>query len=145
MRMPSEESPQKLSAKQQAFVLAYIGSARFNGYKAAELTGYRGSNAWRLKQNAAIRARIDECLQAMTLTAAEVLSELTDVASAEWREFLQFKYGKDGEVVDVKMDLSNKVKSLELLGKHHQLFSENLNISGGIEIREYVGVPDETP
>ncbi|MGI8475240.1 MAG: terminase small subunit [Thermomicrobiales bacterium] len=137
--------PKKLTPKQEAFVLSYIGTARFNATRAADSIGYKdAANAGhRLRRNADVRARIDEHLNTMTLTASEVLAELTDVASADWRDFLQFKYGKEGEVVDVKMDLSNKVKSLELLGKHHQLFSDNLNINGGIEIREIVGVPED--
>lgn len=142
------EQPKKLPPKQEAFVLAYIGEARFNASLAARMAGYKDdANAgWRLRMNAEVRARIDQFLEAVTLTAKEVLAELTDVANAPFRDFVEvLKYDKKGNPLLVKMDLSSKVKSLELLGKHHQLFSENLNISGGLEIREFVGIPGDTP
>jgi phage terminase small subunit len=138
----------KLTAKQEAFVLAYIGEARFNASKAAAIAGYKdpGQAGYHLKKKEEVRARIDAYLDGIALTAKEVLVELTDVASAEWRDFITIlEYDDDGKPLRVKMDLTNKVKSLELLGKHHQLFSENLNISGGIEVREFVGVPDDAP
>lgn len=129
-------------------MLAYIGEARFNATKAAAIAGYKdpGQAGYELKKKQEVRARIDDYLEQNALTAKEVLSELTDVAVAEWREFVEvLARDEKGEPIRVKMDLTNKVKSLELLGKHHQLFSENLNISGGIEIREYVGVPEDAP
>jgi hypothetical protein len=138
----------KMRAKHEAFALAYIGPARFNATKAAEMVGYKDAHnaGWRLRSNADVRARIDEHLDVMALTAKEVLAELADVANAEWRDFVEIlTYDDDGKPLKVKMDLGSKVKSLELLGKHHQLFSDNLNINGGIEIREIVGVPEDAP
>lgn len=96
-----------------------------------------------LKKTLHIRARIDEFLEENTLTATEVLHELTDVGMRGLDECIEVKsYGDD---VSARMDASAKMKALELLGKHHQLFSENLNIHGGIEIREYVDLPDDLP
>jgi hypothetical protein len=82
----------------------------------------------------------------MALGAKEVLAELTDVATAEWRDFVEVLLrDDDGKPIKTRMDLSAKIKSLELLGKHHQLFSDNLNINGGIEIHEFVGIPKDAP
>jgi phage terminase small subunit len=139
-----------LKAKREAFVLAYIGEARFNASEAARIAGYAvesaGVEGCRLLKNARVRARIDEHLEAMALGAKEVLAELTDVATAEWRDFVEVLLrDDDGKPIKTRMDLSAKIKSLELLGKHHQLFSDNLNINGGIEIHEFVGIPKDAP
>lgn len=134
--------------KRKLFIEAYLGNARGNGTKAARIAGYEfpAEEAYRLLRNAQVRARIDERLAEAAISANEVLAELTDIAKSEWRDFIEIlEWDDEGNPLKVKMDLSQKVKSLELLGKHHQLFSENLNIHGGIEIREYVNIPDDLP
>lgn len=135
-----------LTAKEQAFILAYIGPARFNATEAARQAGYAEKNirytAFKVKQKPTIAARIAEELKSRSLTADEVLAELRDVATAEWRDFLTIKTDpRTGDVVDVRMDLSNKVKSLELLGKAHGVFTDRVDISGTMTSRvELVGV-----
>lgn len=127
--------PTTLKDKREAFVLAYIGQCRFNATAAARHAGYASPEVegCRLLKNAKVRARIDDYLEGETLTAKAVLAELTDVARAEWRDFLSIRtHPKTGEVVDVRMDLGAKVKSLELLGKHHSLFTDNVNHSGTV-------------
>lgn len=149
--MAETSSESKLNDKQERFVLAYIGEARFNGSKAARLAGYSertaAVQAHDLLRKPNVRARIDAFLAEETLTAREVLTELTDIARAEWRDFVEvLKWSKDGEPLLVKMDMSAKVKSLELLGKHHQLFTENVNVSGLIKhdhrIRDFSAFSD---
>lgn len=147
--------PKKLNPKQEAFVLAYIGGDdhgrhKFNATWAAKRAGYSEKTAYsigsELLKKPDIVARVQDLLTAWAMPAQGVLAELTEIASAEWKEFVEILTWDDaGKPLKVKMDLGSKVKSLELLGKHHQLFSDNLNINGGIEIREIVGVPDETP
>ena len=144
------EQPKKLTAKQQRFVDAYCGDARFNASEAVRLAGYATKQpnvlGYELRNTPHIRARIDEYLEANTLRAPEILHELTDVAMRGLHEFIEItRYDKDGNPVAAKMDAGAKMKALELLGKHEQLFSENLNINGGIEIREYVGIPEDVP
>lgn len=144
-----------LTTKQEAFVLAYIGGDdrgrhKFNATWAAKQAGYSEKTAYssgaRLLKDVEVQARVKELLDAWAIPAAGVLSELTDIATAEWREFVEIlSWGAEGRPLKVKMDLSSKVRSLELLGKHHQLFSDNLNISGGIELHEFVGVPKDAP
>lgn len=119
----------KLTAKQEAFVLAYIGEARFNASKAAAIAGYKdpGQAGYELKKKQEVRARIDSYLEQQSLSAKEVLAELTDVATAEWRDFVEvLARDERGDPIRVKMDLSSKIKSLELVGKHHKLFTDNV-------------------
>ncbi|HET8522270.1 MAG TPA: terminase small subunit [Thermomicrobiales bacterium] len=138
----------KLTPKQRRFADAYLGEAKGNATEAARIAGYKlpEQSGYENKKKPEIRAYIDDRLNAETLSSAEVLAELTDVGAARWREFVEIlQYDDKGEPLRVKMDLSAKIKALELLGKHHQLFSDNLNLNGSIEVREFVGIPDEAP
>lgn len=137
-----------LTAKQEAFVLAYIGEARFNATKAARIAGYSektaGEQGYQQLQNPSITARIADLLKARTLTAEAVMAELADVATADWHEFLTMRTNpKTGEVIDVKMDLTNKVKSLELIGKAYGLFTERVDLSGSLTAQvELIGIDE---
>lgn len=135
--MAAEE--RRLTDKQRLWLESYLGEARFNATKAARLAGYSDPEVlgFDCKQNPVIRARIDERLAQATLSANEVLAELTDVASAEWREFIEIKQDKMGRRLLVKMDLTNKVKSLELIGKHHKLFTDKqeIGVDGQVDVR----------
>jgi len=84
------------------------------------------------------RAQIDAQLAAETLSAAEVLHHLTDVGVAEWHEFVEVIVNpRTGETIKVRMDLTNKVKALELLGKYHKLFTDKSEAISNVLIREY--------
>lgn len=144
-----------LTTKQEAFVLAYIGGDdhgrhKFNATWAAKRAGYSEKTAYsigsELLKKPDVIARVRALLEAWAMPAEGVLAELTEIASAGWKDFVEIlTWDDDGKPLKVKMDLGSKVKSLELLGKHHQLFSDNLNISGGIELHEFVGVPKDAP
>lgn len=130
--------PARLSDKQRLFLDFYLGEARFNATKAARLAGYSDPevSGYDNKQNPVIRARIEERLKARALSADEVLAELTDVAASDWGDFLDVKMDLGRKVV-AKMDLSSKVKALELLGKAHALFTDKVQAQQQILVREY--------
>lgn len=124
-----------LSAKQEMFVLAYVGRASFNAAEAARQAGYSARTAdrqgSRLLKNAEISARVREMLEATALSSAEILAHLAAIATAPWSDFVTERYHpRTGEVIERRMDLSAKVRALELLGKHHQLFTDKVNITG---------------
>ena len=130
----------RLTPKQQRFVNAYLATAHGNATEAARIAGYKEhhTEGWRLLQNAVIRAQIDEQLAAESLSAAEVLHHLTDVGVAEWHEFVEVIINpRTGETMKVRMDLTNKVKALELLGKYHKLFTDKSEATSNVLIREY--------
>lgn len=148
--MAEQGEQRKLTTKEAAFVAHYLGDAKFNGTKAAILAGYSERSAYSIAsenlKKPEIIARVRDELATRAMPAEAVLAELTDVATAEWREFVTIlSWDEEGKPLQVKMDMSAKIKSLELLGKHHQLFSDNLNVTGGIEVREYVGIPEDAP
>ncbi|SRR6266496_1246494 len=109
-----------LSLKQQKFVDAYLGEAAGNGTKAAQLAGYRGSQQT-LKAVASenltkpdIAKQIEKRLRTATMTSEEVLRELSGIASAEF-------YGP--------IRLGDKLKALDLIAKHHRLYSESIDVT----------------
>lgn len=135
-KSPAAKGDGALTVKQQLFVEAYLGVSNGNGTDAARRAGYKG-NAFTLKQVAAenlakpyiaerVQQRLDEAKGCMG--ADEVLAELTDVGRADWREFIEVRLDKDGETIEAKLRLNDKLKALELLGKHHKLFTDNLEI-----------------
>lgn len=142
----STAPPRQLNHRQEAFVFAYIGESRYNATRAALSAGYSPKTAYAqghdLLKVPEIAARIREELSTRAMSAEAVLTELTDVATAEWRDFVTVRTDpKTGETLDVKMDLSNKVKSLEILAKAHGLLTDKLDISGTLTAQvELVGV-----
>lgn len=139
-----DELAKALTAKERLFAQAYCGEARRNATKAAEIAGYKDGpglrvTATRLLAKANVRAYIDAFLAAYSASAQEVLAELTDVAMAEWKEFISIKRDKDGEIVDVRMDLRSKVEALNILAKSHKLLTDKIDHSGevGVTVREY--------
>lgn len=138
--MSEDSAPQpNITLKQQRFIDAYVGEARFNASEAARMAGYSEKSAARighdLKKTPYIRARIDELLDENTLSAPEILRELTDVAMRGLHEFIEItKYDKDGNPVAAKMDASAKMKALELSGKHKSLFTDKVQHSGSVSV-----------
>ena len=126
-----------LTPKQRRFADQYLGPARGNATEAARMAGYSDAevSGYNCKQNQAIRAYIDERLNSETLSSAEVLAELTAIARAEWRNFVQERTNYKGETLDSRLDLGDKVKALELLGKYHKLFTEKQEQTGALEVR----------
>lgn len=129
------ESPKRLTNKQEQFILHYLGDARYNATKAAIMAGYSERTArqsgYENKTNPDIAARIKAELSARALPAEAVIEELTDVATADWREFVTVRTNpRTGEEIDVRMDLTNKVKALEILAKAHGLLTDRIDLSG---------------
>jgi phage terminase small subunit len=130
----------RLTAQREAFVLFYLGGKKgsdgfrpFHGTKAAIAAGYSPKSAHaqasELLKDPKVSARIREELDAAAVPAKAVLNELADIAMAEWRDFLIITDWDDaGNPARFKMDMRAKVDALELIGKHHQLFTDNLKI-----------------
>lgn len=63
------------------------------------------------------------------ISANEVLEELSVIAETDWREFVEIRRDKDGEVIDANLKLGDKLKALELAGKFHKLWADRLVLS----------------
>jgi phage terminase small subunit len=123
----------KLTQRQRLFVEAYLANP--NGREAARAAGYSGDDntlstrAFELMRNPKIAERIGIRVEEACMRSNEVLSELSAIAKADWQNFLEIRRGQDGEIISATLKLADKIKSLELLGKYHKLFSERVDLN----------------
>lgn len=133
---------EKLTLKQRKFCMAYAGEANGNATEAARIAGYKGSDLTLrgvahenlTKPNitafiAELRKGAEAKLGRKIMSAVEVLAELSDIASASWRELVEVKYDNEGAIINATLRLTDKIKACELLGKHHGLFPTKIEIS----------------
>jgi hypothetical protein len=107
-----------LTGKQQAFVNAYLGAARFNATEAARLAGYKGDDVTLrnvAKENLTkpyIKTAIAEFWNANAMTAEETLHRLADMARGDIGDFLStFTVTKDGKTKQITIVDMEKVKA----------------------------------
>lgn len=162
-----------LNNKQQLFVESYLKC--WNASEAARQAGYStkylNTNASKLLQNTTIKAAIEARLAEKALVADEVLFRLAAIARGNLGEFANVRQLSDlvdhplasvvkkvkttarkaanGSVtVVVELELYDALRALELLGKHHQLFSDAPTISvfnhtAFAHVSEELGLADE--
>lgn len=152
-------TPDTLSDRQRAFLAAYLGPARFNATRAAELAGYAepGQAGWRLLKNVEIQAAVQARLDQAAMGADEVLARLAEHARGSIADFVTLD-GAGEPVLDLRrakeLGLLHLVKSLKptrhgialelydaqaalvTLGRHHGLWKEVVDVSGEVEIRD---------
>lgn len=153
-----------LSEKHQAFVNAYLSNG-FNGTRAAIEAGYSEKTARqqaaRLLTYANIAAAVKQGLTEHAMPSFEVLARLADQARSTMEDFLDEsgdidlkKAREQGRLHLIKtraitkegerIELYSAQSALELLAKHHALLTENVNVSGELQVKGYVSVsPDE--
>lgn len=130
----------RLKQREKAFALAYLGPAKLNGIEAARLSGYRGTDpslsarASRLLARAPVQRFVGQALAKRALSKMEILGELSEIAVAPWRDFLTFEV-VEGVPVNVKLNLANKVKALEILARVRHMDRDPLMV----RIEELVG------
>lgn len=128
-----------LTDKQEAFITAYLTTAQFNAAEAARQAGYATSGArqegCRLLADTRIRGKIDEYLQATSLSAAEILAELTKVALAPTTHFMQVlqaeytdEHGRKHPAI-IRADYNAKVKALEILAKARGMLTQQVDLT----------------
>ncbi len=129
----------ELTTKQRLFVEAFIGAANGNATEAARLAGYQGSDdtlrvtASRMLTKANISQMCKQRVNEAALSSDKVLLELSTIALS-----------KDEATRD-------RLTALQLLGKFHRLFTDNLDIKSngkGLTFAAIValaaeGAPDE--
>lgn len=125
----------KLTLKQEKFICEYLISG--NASDAALKAGYSKKTAFRIGQEnlqkPAIRARIAAEMQkiksAKIATAEEVLELLTTAARGEMtEEALIVDLNNKIHVKEKKISPKDRVKSLELLGKRHLLWTDKTKV-----------------
>lgn len=137
----------ELTTKQHLFVQYYLETR--NATKSAELAGYQG-NAITLGavgkenlQKPLIREAIETAYKSRHLSADGVLAELSDIASAPWKDFVEVKYGDNGEVLPAVVKLTDKIKAAELIGKFHKLFADKAESEVSLSDQDVTRIGDQ--
>ena len=144
----------KLTIKQKKFADEYIisGNATEAAIKAGYSERYAGQNADKLLKNTNVRAYIDERMQKLEDKAIakqdEILRYLTSVMRGESKSAVVVVEGSgegcsDARVVYKPPDEKERTKAAELLGKRHSLWTEKIDIEGGLTINFVEDVPLE--
>lgn len=149
-----------LSRMQRLFVASYL--ELWNASKAAGVAGYKWpdkQSGWLMRQPG-IKAAIDVELKDVAMPAPEVIARLTQQARVNMGDFLhddgslnmkmikshgylikKLSYNKQGKPI---IELVDSQKALELLGRHHKLFTDAVSIDLNAAVKGYVGIsPDD--
>lgn len=119
----------KLTRKEELFCQFYV--IAFNGADAARRAGYSEKTARNIASEYLtkphIKARVDELVsQRASITPDQIVNALVSFVTGE--------RGGDREAI----------KALELLGRAHKLFTDNVNLNADVDIKGYIGVsPDD--
>lgn len=123
----------KLTAKQEMFAIAYVKCLNATqAYKEAYGDVSQGTaevNGSKLLNNTKVQDRIDDLMLSM---------KSSKIASAE--EVLEFLTGvmqDSGEKIDAR------IRSAELLGKRHKLFTDKVETTGSLDIEINLGFDEE--
>jgi phage terminase small subunit len=152
-----------LTAKQAQFVKEYL--IDLNATQAAIRAGYSestaGSQGQRMLTNVEIQAAIQEAMNKRAtrteVTADRVIEQLAKIAFHDlkhvvtWDERGRIKIRPSDEVdgtilqeisetisdsgMSKKVKLNDRMRALELLGKHLALFSDNIKLSGEVGVK----------
>lgn len=132
----------KLNARQKAFCEYYVasGNAAESAIKAGYKEKYAGVNADKLLKNTNISKYIKEILEDRTnnriAKAEEILEFLTATLRGEvTEEVVVGGFGKSATEKIVKnVDLKDRLKAAELLGKRYRLFTDKVEIEGVLPV-----------
>ena len=128
----------RMTEKQKRFCDFYIETG--NAKEAAIRAGYSEKTAKQIGQENLtkpdLRAYIDERLAELknerTADAQEVLEYLTAVMRGEYKEATLIGVGEGAQaVVDIDVGAKDRLKAAELLGKHHALFTDKVDLQTG--------------
>ena len=118
------------------FVNYYVGESRFSAadaYNRARGKNDRQNQGYKLLHRPHIAAAIKDRLKANALSAEEALSELATVAMAPLGDLVEVKT-RNGEVVDVKVDLAPKVRALEIILRAYNMLDNKAAVQAAIQV-----------
>lgn len=150
-----------LSDKQEMFVNEYLKC--FNATKAAKLAGYSEDTARqqgsRLLTNVDVASRVRERLKQSAMEADEVLFHLTEIARGDMDDLVDDNGNPDisnarangktrlikkikqrsitteeSDIAESEIEAHDRLRALELLGKHHKLFTDKIETTGEVEV-----------
>jgi phage terminase small subunit len=144
-------------SKRKIFIDEYLKS--WNATEAAKKAGYSEKTAYssgqRLLKNVEVQQAIQDRLSASAMSADEVIQAIGDIGRADISDFIEID-GATGRLKNIdfakakrtgklnlikcitptanglKIELHDRMRALELMGKHHKLFTENVQLDGEI-------------
>jgi phage terminase small subunit len=164
----------KLTAKQQKFCEEYLidlnatQAAIRAGYSTNTAKDIGCENLSKPNIRACIDAAIAERSKRTGVTADRVVRELARIAFVNAPDVIDTKYatvkpdateddtaviasvkvkvsaGENSESVEREIKFADKIKALELLGKHLGMFTDNINISGDMGVQIVNDIPKDT-
>lgn len=134
----------KLTLKQKKFTAEYLKTG--NGTKSAIKAGYSPRSARVIAQetllNPAIQTEIQSAAAKLGISAEYVLGNFKEIADFNKEKIIVARVKKDvdgefQEIINEEMrDASAAIKSTEMLGKHLNLFTEKVEHSGEIKLKD---------
>ena len=121
---------EKLTAKQKAFVDEYL--VDLNATQAARRAGYSAKTAGSIGQRLLKKVEIQTALA----TAQAAREERTEITA----DYVLRRLKEEAELTGEGSSHSARIKALELLGKHHGMFSDKLRLEGSLDVN--VGLAD---
>lgn len=138
----------KLTIKQQKFADEYI--IRGNATEAAIAAGYSPKTAHQIGHanldkphiKAYIQERLDQIQSEKIASQEEILEYLTSVMRGEEQEPVLKGMGEGAqEVVDIDLQAKDRIKAAELLGKRYSLWTDKVDLDGGVSVTFIEDVP----
>ncbi|MFA5151019.1 MAG: terminase small subunit [Clostridia bacterium] len=142
-------------SKRKIFIDEYLKS--WNATKAAKRAGYSEKTSYssgqRLLKNDEVQQAIQDRLSASAMSADEVIEAIGEIGRASIEDLMDvdengrlsfnFKRAKEQGKLHLiksitptpsgtKVELHDRMRALELMGKHHKLFTENVQLDGEI-------------
>ena len=132
----------KLNARQKSFCEFYVasGNATESAIKAGYKEKYAGANADKLLKNTNVSKYIKKITEEHTnnriAKAEEILEFLTATLRGEvTEEVVVGGFGKSAiEKISKNVDLKDRLKAAELLGKRYRLFTDKVEVEGVVPV-----------
>ena len=132
----------KLNTRQKAFCEYYVacGNATESAIKAGYKEKYAGVNADKLLKNTNVSKYIKKIMEEQAnnriAKAEEILEFLTATLRGEvTEEVVVGGFGKSAtEKISKNVDLKDRLKAAELLGKRYRLFTDKVEVDGVVPV-----------
>lgn len=138
------EKKKKLTAKQGAFIDAYLGEAKMNATQAARIAGYKHPEAQGAENLRKLRPWISKVMNERHSDAIATQEEIQQFFTAVVRgEVKEEVVSSNGLVLEVPASTKDRLKAAECMGRAYGMFTERKEISGNLNIEIGMGDYDE--
>lgn len=138
------EKKKKLTAKQSAFIDAYLGEAKMNATQAARIAGYKHPEVQGAENLRKLRPYISKTMNKRHTDAIATQEEIQQFFTAVVRgEVKEEVVSNNGKILEVPASTKDRLKAAECMGRAYGMFTERKEISGNLNIEIGMGDYDE--